>query len=98
MIKKYFEFVDENNYMSNPPGPDQENVISVSISSSELGLFDSEPLLSNLISSQQVSVIGNQLYYYDDDKTIQILNQFFPEKIVNTLNGPEIEKGHVDNK
>ena len=98
MIKKYFEFVNENNYMSNTPGPDQENVISVSISSSELGLFDSEPLLSNLISSQQVSVIGNQLYYYDDDKIIQILNQFFPEKIVNTLNGPEIEKGHVDNK
>jgi hypothetical protein len=43
-------------------------------------------------------VIGNQLYYYDDDKTIQILNQFFPEKIVNTLNGPEIKRGHVDNR
>ena len=98
MIKKYYEFVNENNYISNPPGPGQTDVIAVSISTSELGLFESEPMLSNLVSSQMVSVIGDQLYYYDDDKTIQILNQFFPEKIVNTLNGPEIKKGHVDNE
>jgi len=98
MIKKYFEFINENNYMSNPPGPGEENVISVSISAQDINLFDSEPLLSNLITSQQVSIIDNQLYYYDDDKTIQILNQFFPEKIVNTLNGPDVGKGHVDIK
>ena len=97
MIKKYYEFINENNYISTPPGPGEENVIAISISPSELNLFDSEPLLSNLISTQQVSIIGNQMYYYDEDKTISTLNQFFPEKIVNTLNGPDIGKGHVDN-
>lgn len=98
MIKKYYEFIKENNYITTPPGPGEENVIAVSITPSELNFFDSEPLLSNLIASQQVSIIGDQMYYYDEDKTISILNQFFPEKIVNSLDGPEIEKGHVDNK
>jgi hypothetical protein len=98
MIKKYLDFISESNYMSSPPGPGEENVIAISISDSDLNLFESEPILSKLISDQQISVIGNQLYYYDEDRTISILNQFFPEKIVNTLNGPDLEKGHVDNK
>jgi hypothetical protein len=96
MIKKYLDFINEN-YMTSPPGPGEENVIAISISDSDIKMFSSEPILSKLISDQQVSLVGNQLYYYDEDRTISILNQFLPEKIVNTLNGPEVQKGHVDN-
>jgi hypothetical protein len=96
MIKTYSEFINESN--NTPPGPGIDKTISVSVSDDDIILFTTEPILSNLISNQQVSIIGNQLYYYDNDETIQKLNQFFPEKIVNTLEELDREIGHVSNE
>jgi len=95
-IKSYGDFITESN--NTPPGPGIDKTISVSVSDDDVILFTTEPILSNLISNQQVSIIGNQLYYYDNDETIQKLNQFFPEKIVNTLEEIEKEIGHVSNE
>ena len=95
MIKTYLQFINESNNV--PPGPGIENVISISISDSEMN-YVTDPIISSMISQGEISVIDNQLYYYDDDSTIQKLNQFFPEKIVNTLDEMDKEIGHVSNE
>ena len=81
-IKSYLEFINESN---TPPGVDTEKTIVVSLNDDEVSMFREEPILSNLIGSQKVTVVSNKLYYYDDEQVINTLNQFFPEKIVNTL-------------
>ena len=79
-IKSYSEFINESN---TPPGLDTEKTIIVSLNDDEVSLFNREPILSNLISTQKVTVVGDKLYYYDDEQVANILNQFFPEKIDN---------------
>ena len=91
MIKTYLQ---SNNI---PPGPGIENVISISISDSEMN-YITDPIISSMISQGEISVIDNQLYYYDDDSIIQKLNQFFPEKVVNTLDEMDRKIGHVSNE
>lgn len=95
MIKTYLQFVNESTNI--PPGPGVENVISISISDSEMN-YITDPIISSMISQGEISVIDNQLYYYDDDSIIQKLNQFFPEKVVNTLDGMDRKIGHVSNE
>jgi hypothetical protein len=95
MIKTYLQFINESNNV--PPGPGVENVISISISDSEMN-YITDPIISSMISQGEISVIDNQLYYYDDDSIIQKLNQFFPEKVVNTLDEMDRKIGHVSNE
>ena len=95
MIKTYLQFINESNNI--PPGPGIENVISISISDSEMN-YITDPIISSMISQGEISVIDNQLYYYDDDSIIQKLNQFFPEKVVNTLDEMDRKIGHVSNE
>lgn len=95
MIKTYIQFINESNNI--PPGPGVENVISISISDSEMN-YITDPIISSMISQGEISVIDNQLYYYDDDSIIQKLNQFFPEKVVNTLDDMDRKIGHVSNE
>lgn len=95
MIKTYLQFINESNNI--PPGPGVENVISISISDSEMN-YITDPIISSMISQGEISVIDNQLYYYDDDSIIQKLNQFFPEKVVNTLDEMDRKIGHVSNE
>jgi hypothetical protein len=95
MIKTYSQFINESNNV--PPGPGIEDVISISISDSEMN-YVTDPIISSMISKGEISVIDNQLYYYDDDSTIQKLNQFFPEKVVNTLDEMDQKIGHVSNE
>ena len=95
MIKTYLQFNNESNNI--PPGPGIENVISISISDSEMN-YITDPIISSMISQGEISVIDNQLYYYDDDSIIQKLNQFFPEKVVNTLDEMDRKIGHVSNE
>ena len=95
MIKTYLQFINESNNI--PPGPGIENVISISISDSEMN-YITDPIISSMISQGEISVIDNQLYYYDDDLIIQKLNQFFPEKVVNTLDEMDRKIGHVSNE
>ena len=95
MIKTYLQFINESNNI--PPGPGVENVISISISDSEMN-YITDPIISSMISQGEISVIDNQLYYYDDDSIIQKLNQFFPEKVVNTLDEMDRKVGHVSNE
>lgn len=95
MIKTYLQFINESNNI--PPGPGVEDVISISISDSEMN-YITDPIISSMISQGEISVIDNQLYYYDDDSIIQKLNQFFPEKVVNTLDEMDRKIGHVSNE
>ena len=95
MIKTYLQFINESNNV--PPGPGIEDVISISISDSEMN-YITDPIISSMISQGEISVIDNQLYYYDDDSIIQKLNQFFPEKVVNTLDEMDRKIGHVSNE
>jgi ABC-type Fe2+-enterobactin transport system substrate-binding protein len=92
IIKSYLEFIKESNV---PPGPDVESSVFVTLTDDEIYMFREEPILSNLISSQKAMIVGNQLYYYDDKQVIDSLNQFFPEKIVNTIDEYDRE---IDNE
>ena len=96
MIKTYSEFINESN--QNPPGPGTENTTSISLSDDEINLVGDEPVLSNMIANQELTLMGNQLYYFNDDKTTQSLNRYFPDKIVNTIEEEENEIGHVINE
>jgi len=95
MIKKYLQFINESNEV--PPGPGVD-CVSISITDEDAKLFREEPILSNLISNQDVSLIGNQVYYYDNDDIVNALNQFFPEKISNNLDEEDKEEGYVSNE
>jgi hypothetical protein len=95
MIKSYLEFINES---QNPPGEGTENTTSISLTTDEINLIGSEPVLSNMISNQEITLMGNQLYYYNSDKTTQNLNRYFPDKIVNSLEEKDEEVGHISNE
>jgi hypothetical protein len=77
MIKRFNQFIKESN-VSDPPGPNMENTNSFLLTDVESSMFRKNPILSNLISDQKVSLIDNTLYYYKDNDVIQLLSQFFP--------------------
>jgi len=95
MIKSYLEFIKEN---QTPPGSGTANTTSISLSDDDINLIGEEPVLSNMIANQQITLMGNQLYYFNDEKTTQNLNRYFPDKIVNTIEEEENEIGHVSNE
>lgn len=75
MIKKFNEFIKESK--STPPGPSVENTSSIQLKDEDSAMFRKEPILSNLISDQKVSLIDNTLYYYKDSDIVELLSQFF---------------------
>jgi hypothetical protein len=77
-IKSYIQFIKESNI---PPGPDNKDSMVVTLEDDEILMFSNEPILSNLISTQKVCLIENEIYFYDEKETKEILNMFFPEKI-----------------
>jgi hypothetical protein len=78
MIKKYLDFISES---SNPPEPNAEGVSSIKLSDSEVQMITDEPVLSNLISQSKITLMGNDLHFYDQENIKDVLNQYFPEQI-----------------
>jgi hypothetical protein len=72
MIKKYVDFIKE----SNLPGPNTHGK-KISLTSEEVELFTSEPVLQKLVSDQKVGLYNNEVWYNEgDDKTKEILDQY----------------------
>jgi len=77
-IKSYLDFLNES--INIPPGPGIEGSLLKNLSEDEISLFSEEPLLSNLISSLKISIVGDELYYYNDKDIIDVLSQYFTMK------------------
>jgi flagellar biosynthesis chaperone FliJ len=73
MIKKYKQFVKENIELSNSSA-------RIYIDSNEVEMFDTEPVLQNLISDEKVSLSKDSIQYDESDpsasKTKEILDQY----------------------
>jgi hypothetical protein len=68
---KHLRKFNEN---SNRPGPNT-GAKSITISNDEVDSFSTEPSLQKLIADEKVSVIGNKVYY-NDDETKSILDEY----------------------
>jgi hypothetical protein len=74
-IKSYLEYLNESN---KPPEPNNDDVFIIELDEDELIMFNNEPILTNLVSTQKVTIIDNKLYYNNsDNKTKEILNSFY---------------------
>lgn len=58
------------------PGPNVEGSKKITISEEDTNLFNDEAILQKLIADEKVSLIGNEVYYNDED-TLEVLNQYF---------------------
>lgn len=58
------------------PGPNIEGSKKITISEEDTNLFNDEAILQKLIADEKVSLIGNEVYYNDED-TLEVLNQYF---------------------
>ena len=58
------------------PGPNVESSKKITISEEDTNLFNDEAILQKLIADEKVSLIGNEVYYNDED-TLEVLNQYF---------------------
>ena len=54
---------------------------SIRLSDSEVQMITDEPVLSNLISQSKITLMGNDLYFYDQETIKDVLNKYFPEQI-----------------
>jgi hypothetical protein len=68
---KHLRKFNEN---SNRPGPNSGSK-SITISQDEVNSFSTEPSLQKLIADEKVSVIGDKVYY-NDDETKSILDEY----------------------
>ncbi len=68
---KHLRKFNEN---SNRPGQNT-GAKSITISNDEVDSFSTEPSLQKLIADEKVSVIGNKVYY-NDDETKSILDEY----------------------
>jgi hypothetical protein len=74
MIKKFNEFLKE----SYRPNEGQDGSTSVHLKDEELDLFQTEGSLRTLITDEKISLVGNDLWYHEDDKqTIDTLSNYF---------------------
>ena len=65
MIKKYADFIKESHSKT------------IKISSEDVSLFTSEPLLQKLISDKKVSLYDNEVNYDESDtQTKEVLDQY----------------------
>lgn len=75
MIKKFNEFINE----SLRPNEGQKGSVSFIIDDDEVNFFQTEGSLRNLITNEKISLVGNTVWYYKDDKqTEKILKSYFP--------------------
>lgn len=75
MIKKYNQFVNENNQV---PGPNTPGSLKLDINETESELFSNEPELGELIADQKVSLLPPHLWYMENDSdTINVLKNYF---------------------
>lgn len=96
---KHLRKFNEN---SNRPGQNT-GAKSITISNDEVDSFSTEPSLQKLIADEKVSVIGNKVYY-NDDETKSILDEYLeiPGKVEEDLYYDEeseifnIVKSHVN--
>ena len=58
------------------PGPNVEGSKKITISEEDTNLFNDESILQKLIADEKVSLIGNEIYY-NDEETLEVLNQYF---------------------
>lgn len=58
------------------PGPNVEGSKKITISEEDTNLFNDEAILQKLIADEKVSLIGNEVYY-NDEETLEVLNQYF---------------------
>jgi len=75
MIKKFNEFINE----SLRPNEGQNGSVSFIIDDDEVNFFQTEGSLRNLITNEKISLVGNTVWYYEDDKqTEKTLKSYFP--------------------
>ena len=79
---KHLRKFNEN---SNRPGQNT-GAKSITISNDEVDSFSTEPSLQKLIADEKVSVLGNKVYY-NDDETKSILDEYLeiPGKVEEDL-------------
>jgi len=74
MIKKFNEFLKE----SYRPNEGQDGSTCVHLKDEELDLFQTEGSLRTLITDEKISLVGNDLWYHEDDQqTIETLSNYF---------------------
>ncbi len=74
MIKRFNDFINE----SIRPNEGQKGSKSFTIDDEELNFFQTEGSLRNLITNEKISLVGNTVWYYEDDaKTKEILKSYF---------------------
>jgi hypothetical protein len=74
MIKKFNEFLKE----SYRPNEGQDGSVSLTLSDVDVELFQTEGSLRTLITDEKISLVGNDLWYHEDDKqTIDTLSNYF---------------------
>ena len=65
MIKKYADFIKESHSKT------------IKLSEEEVGLFNQEPLLQQLVSDNKVSLFDDEVKYDENDtKTKEVLDQY----------------------
>lgn len=75
MIKKFNEFINE----SLRPNEGQNGSVSFIIDDDGVNFFQTEGSLRNLITNEKISLVGNTVWYYKDDKqTEKTLKSYFP--------------------
>lgn len=75
MIKKYNQFLNENNQV---PGPNTPGSVKLDINETEAELFSNEAELGELIADQKVSLLPPHLWYMENDSdTINVLKNYF---------------------
>lgn len=75
MDKDSFSFIGE----SLRPNEGQNGSVSFIIDDDEINFFQTEGSLRNLITNEKISLVGNTVWYYKDDKqTEKILKSYFP--------------------
>ena len=74
MIKKWNQF---NESKAEKPGPNVPGSVKITISDEEVNSFSDEPALSKLIYDDKVSLLGNEVWYLEnDEQTKAILDQY----------------------
>jgi hypothetical protein len=82
MIKSFKKF----NESVEKPGPNVKGSKKVSISEEDANLFTDEPVLQKLIADEKVALIGNEVYY-SDEEVKNVLQQYLKiENIKESVN------------
>ena len=97
MIKKWNQF---NESKAEKPGSNVPGSVKITISDEEVNSFSDEPALSKLIYDDKVSLLGNEVWYLENDQqTKAILDQYLEvagenelEEITESIHSTREEK------